>query len=261
MITGPGRAPIPPSVWASLEADVKQVLEEHFVGRRVVDFDGPHGLAHAAQNLGTLEPCEVATGVRAGLRAVLPLLEVRVPFDLEREAIDACERGAPELDDDQALAAARKLAELEDTAIFYGLEAAHIRGQLPASSHPRIPLGSDATSAIDAVTRALLVLDEAAVGGPYALVLGDATYRRLAASPDYPPLKKLRDLVGGGVHHSSVLRGGVLLSLRGGDYRLSVGQDAAIGYASHDAGKVSLYLIESFTFLVTSPQAIVGLDE
>lgn len=261
MITGPGRAPIAHEVWQKLEADVKEVLEEHFVGRRIVDFDGPHGLGFSTLNLGEVVPCDVGPGIWAGQRAVLPLIEARVPFEISRAALDARERGAPDLDDDPALTAARTLAELEDRAIFYGIESAGMRGVLTASSHPHIPLGGDVASTIDAVTRALLVLDEATVKGPYAVVLGDTAYRRLASAPEYPPLRQLRELVGGQVLHSRVLRGGVVLSLRGEDYQLSVGQDAAIGYRAHDAEKVSLYLVQSFAFLVMSPEAIVGLDE
>jgi uncharacterized linocin/CFP29 family protein len=63
------------------------------------------------------------------------------------------------------------------------------------------------------------------------------------------------------VLHSRVLKGGVVVSLRGGDVTLCVGQDAAIGYSAHDAARVSLYLVESFTFLVSSPEVIVVLEE
>jgi uncharacterized linocin/CFP29 family protein len=261
VIAGRSSAPIAAEVWTTLEADVRDALKQHMVGRRVVDFDGPHGLAHAALNLGSLESRDIAEGASTGLRSVLPLLEVRVPFEIARAAFDARERGAPELDDDPALDAARRLAELEDRAIFYGLEAAGIRGLLAASTQPRIPIGTDARSCIDAVARALLALDEAAVDGPYAVILGDAAYRRLAAGPEYPPLRQLRELVGGHVLHSRVLRGGLVVSLRGGDVTFCVGQDAAIGYSSHDAARVSLYLVESFTFLVSSPEVIVGLEE
>lgn len=261
MIAGRSSAPVAPGVWKDLEDDVRDALKQHMVGRRVVDFDGPRGLAHAALNLGTLEPREIAEGVTTGLRSVLPLLEVRVPFEMPRAAFNARERGAPELDDDAALDAARRLAELEDRAIFYGLEAAGIRGMLSESSQPRIPMGNDVRSTMDAVARALLALDEAAVDGPYAVILGDTAYRRLAAGTEYPPLRQLRELVRGEVLHSRVLKGALVVSMRGGDLTLCVGQDAAIGYAAHDAARVSLYLVESFTFVVSSPEVIVALEE
>jgi uncharacterized linocin/CFP29 family protein len=261
VITGRGNAPIAPEAWTALEADTRETLKQHLVGRRVVDFDGPHGLGFAALNLGSIEPKEVAPGITGGTRAVLPLLEVRVPFELSRAVLDDRERGAPELSDDPALDAARRLAELEDRAIFHGLASAQVRGLLAASSQAKIPIGTDARGCIDAVTRALLALDEAAVDGPYAVVLGHAAYRRVAASPEYPPLRQLRELVGESVLRSRVLEGGLVVSLRGGDFQLTVGQDADIGYASHDAERVSLYLVESFTFLVSSPEAVVGLEE
>jgi uncharacterized linocin/CFP29 family protein len=260
MITGRNAAPIARDVWAALEADVREALGQHLVGRRIVDFDGPHGLECAALNLGSLEQRDVGEGVDGGLRSALPLLEVRIPFDLSRAALDARERGAPQLSDDPALSAARRLADLENRAIFHGLPAAGIRGLLATSSQPRIPIGSDAASALDGVARALLALHEAAVDGPYAVVLGDEAYRRLAGGPEYPPLKQLRELVGGNVLHSQVVPGAVVVSVRGGDLNLCVGQDATIGYARHDAERVSLYLLESFTFLVSSPEVIVGLE-
>lgn len=260
MITGRSSAPIAPQVWDALEADVREALRQHLIGRKVVDFDGPHGLERAALNLGSLEHRDAEDGIEAGLRAVLPLLEVRVPFRLSRSALDARERGAPQLSDDPALLAARRLADLENRAIFYGLASAGIRGLLAASTQPKIPMGNDARSTIDAVARALLALHEAAIDGPYAVVLGDEAYRRLAAGAEYPPLKQLRELVGGDVLHSHVVQGGIVVSVRGGDLTLCVGQDPAIGYATHDANEVSLYLLESFTFLVSSPEVIVGLE-
>jgi uncharacterized linocin/CFP29 family protein len=260
MIIGRGSAPLADDVWRTLEADVKEALDQHLVGRRVVDFDGPHGLSLAAVNLGFLERKELGPSVQAGLRQSQPLLELRVPFELTRAALDDRARGAPKLADDPALVAARKLAELEDTAIFHALEAAGIRGLAASSSHAHIAVGDDVPSAIDAVTRALLTLDEAAVNGPYAVVLGDSLYRRLAAASEYPPLERLQKLLGERVLHSRIVTGGLVLSERGGDFRLTVGQDAAVGYSSHDGATVALYLLESFTFLVSEPDAVVVLD-
>ena len=51
----------------------------------------------------------------------------------------------------------------------------------------------------------------------------------------------------------------MLLSLRGGDFLFDSGQDLSIGYDSHDADVVHLYLEESFSFHVATPEAAVAL--
>jgi Encapsulating protein for peroxidase len=49
------------------------------------------------------------------------------------------------------------------------------------------------------------------------------------------------------------------LSTRGGDFDLQPGTDVAIGYLSHDADTVHLYLQETLTFLVYTAEASVAL--
>jgi uncharacterized linocin/CFP29 family protein len=51
----------------------------------------------------------------------------------------------------------------------------------------------------------------------------------------------------------------VVLTTRGGNFELVVGRDLSIGYTRHDATKVKLYLLESLTFRVLSPEAAVWL--
>ena len=53
--------------------------------------------------------------------------------------------------------------------------------------------------------------------------------------------------------------GAVVLSLRGGDFLFDSGQDLSIGYLSHDCETVPLYLEESFSFRVATPEAAVAL--
>jgi uncharacterized linocin/CFP29 family protein len=55
------------------------------------------------------------------------------------------------------------------------------------------------------------------------------------------------------------VQGGIVLSLRGGDFLLDCGQDLSIGYVDHDADLVRLYIEESFTFRVLEPDAAVAL--
>ena len=47
--------------------------------------------------------------------------------------------------------------------------------------------------------------------------------------------------------------------MRGGDFILDCGQDVSIGYDSHDGEVVRLYLEESFSFHVATPEAAVAL--
>jgi len=55
------------------------------------------------------------------------------------------------------------------------------------------------------------------------------------------------------------VHGAIVLSIRGGDVKLECGQDLAIGYESHDGDAVRLYLEESFSFHVATPEAAVAL--
>ena len=55
------------------------------------------------------------------------------------------------------------------------------------------------------------------------------------------------------------IEGGVVLSLRGGDFKIESGQDLSIGYLDHDADVVRLYLEESLNFRVLEPDAAVAI--
>lgn len=50
-----------------------------------------------------------------------------------------------------------------------------------------------------------------------------------------------------------------MLSLRGGDFELTVGQDFSVGYLDHTGTSVLLYLQETLTFRVLTEQAAVPL--
>jgi uncharacterized linocin/CFP29 family protein len=51
----------------------------------------------------------------------------------------------------------------------------------------------------------------------------------------------------------------VVLSLRGGDFELTVGRDISIAYQSHNDTSVRLYLVETMVFRVLTPEAAVAL--
>ncbi|GLH72219.1 bacteriocin [Geothrix limicola] len=256
-------APIVDEAWKEIELQSSRILKGNLSGRKLVDFSGPHGLPFAAVSLGRLDigPGSDADDVAWGLHKVLPLMEVRVPFNLGIWELDDIARGAKNPNLDALKAAARKVALFEETALYWGFSAAGIQGMLAGSSHPPVVLSSDRGSLTESVESALLCIQKAEIGGPFALVLGTDPYQWLmAGEPNaYPLRERIKSLVTGGIHWSPVLEGGAVLSRRGGDFEMTVGQDLAIGYKIHDAREVELYFTESFTFRVLEPAAAVEL--
>jgi len=256
-------APITDEAWKEIELQSSRILKGNLSGRRLVDFFGPHGWQFAAVNLGRLDvkSGDEVDGVTWGLHQVLPLVEIRVPFTLGIWDLDDVERGAKNPDLDALKVAARKAAIFEETAIYKGFGGAGILGMLDASSHPPVPLSSDRNGFTESVELALLAIQKAEIGGPFALVLGTEPYKWLmAGDPNaYPLRKRIQALVLGGIYWSPALEGGAVISRRGGDFEMTVGQDLAIGYKLHDAKEVELYFAESFTFRVLEPAAAVEL--
>ena len=257
-------APITDGAWNEIERQGARVLKGNLSGRRLVDFLGPFGWQHAAVNLGKLKVAAgtEVDGVAWGLRATLPLVEIRVPFSLRLWDLDDVARGARNPDLDPLTAAARKVAIFEETAIYRGFEGAGIRGLLAASGHAPVPLSPDPNRLTESVESAIVAIQEGEIGGPFALVLGTAPYKSLMIGDPsaYPLRRRLEALATGGIHWSPALAGGAVLSRRGGDFELTVGQDLAIGYKLHDAHEVELYFTESFTFRVLEPAAAVELQ-
>jgi uncharacterized linocin/CFP29 family protein len=257
-------APITTEAWEQIDEEARRVLKLHLAGRKVVDFSGPHGWKLAGINTGHLKHIEKGPvdGVAHAVREVQPLVEVRSPFTMKILQLDYAARGARDLDLDTAIAAAERTARAEDTAVFHGFKEGRITGIVEASPHPPIKVKT-ALEWPRAVAAAKDVLRAAGVNGPYALALGMQAYTELVADSEdgYPLRRRIEEnLVDGSLVWAPALRGGaVLLSTRGGDYELTVGQDLAIGYAVHDRDDVELYLTESFTFRVLEEKAAVFL--
>jgi uncharacterized linocin/CFP29 family protein len=257
------RAPITSDALAAVDAEAARVLRLNLAGRRLVDFKGPYGWQLAAVNTGRLDPCAGGgPDVQLGIRRAQPLVEVRVPMKVSLAELDAVARGATDPDLAAVVAAAEKAAHAEDSAIFNGLAAAGIKGIIPASPHPPHKLPADVRELPGAILAARETLRQAGVSGPYALALAAPIYAQvLAAAEDgYPLAKRLtQQVLDGPLVRAPAIEGGVLLSLRGGDYELHVGQDLSVGYAAHDRQSVELYLTESFTFRTLEPAAAVAL--
>lgn len=255
-------APISSAAWADLEEEVRRTFRRHVAGRRVVDVADSAGEQFAALGTGHQRPIDgPSDGVTAQIRQALPVVEVRVPFTLDRRQVDSVERGATDADWQPAKDAARRIALAEDQTIFEGYPAAGIAGLRESASLPPIELTADISSYPDAVSQAIAALRLAGVNGPYTLALGADAYALADEASDsgYPIRRHIAGIVDGEIIWAPAISGGFVLSTRGGDFALTLGQDLAIGYLSHDAESVELYLQESLTFYVATSEAVVPL--
>jgi uncharacterized linocin/CFP29 family protein len=255
-------APVSDEAWAQLESEAARTFKRFLAGRRVVDMPDTGGSTFAAVGTGHLREIEPpGAGVRARQRMVLAAVEFRAEFSLDRQQIDDVARGALDADWQPVKDAARQLAFAEDRAVFDGYAAASIEGIREGASNPPVGLPAAATDYPDAIAQAVSQLRSAGVDGPYAVVLSADAYTIASETTDhgYPVLEHIRRLISGEIIWAPAITGGCVLTTRGGDFELRLGQDVSIGYLSHTDAEVTLYLQENLTFRLLTSEAAVPL--
>lgn len=257
-------APITSEAWSAIEEEATRTFKRHIAGRRVVDLSGPHGTDYSAVGLGRTAPIAAPDdGVQARQRLVAPLVELRVPFTLSREELDNVERGAEDADLDPVKDAAKRIAWAEDRAIFEGYPAANITGIRASASNEPVAVPSDPRLVPEAVAQALSELRLAGVDGPYSVLLSADLYTAVSETSDHghPIRTHIERLIPEGeIIWAPAIDGAFVLTTRGGDFDLQIGQDLSIGYLNHDAESVQLYFQQSLTFLVYTAEAAVALQ-
>ncbi len=258
-------APVSDGNWQLLDDEARERLQGPLAARRLVDFSGPHGWEYSATNLGRAEevPPPNGKGVSALKRRVLPLAELRAGFAISRAELRDDDRGAVDADLAPLDEAARQIALAENVAVFHGWEQAGISGIAAASPFGPEPLEKDAEAYPRCVSRAVESIRRAGVEGPYGLALGPDEYTLVIETAEhggYPLFDHLAKILGGPIVWAPGLKGAVVMSLRGGDFLFESGQDLSIGYSHHDAESVHLYLEESFSFVVATPEAAAPLN-
>jgi uncharacterized linocin/CFP29 family protein len=257
-------APISDSAWYEIDSEASRALRSFLAARKLVDVTGPLGWDHPAVNLGSVRKADAGPreGVEAGIREVAPMVELRTAFALSRAELDAVDRGNRAPDLRAVVDAARKAAIAEDLAVFHGFEAAGIAGMASASPHDDVPIDDDYEEFPRAVALAVAALRDSGVDAPYGIALGPRCYTGVIETTQkggYPVLEQLRLIAGGPLAWAPAVNGSVVLSVRGGDFELTLGEDLAIGFVAADAERVQLYLEESVAFQAHTPEAAVAL--
>jgi len=263
-------APLSDAAWAAVEEEATRALTTFLAARRIVDFVGPLGWDVACVPTGHTTPIEgfADLGVRARRRRAVELVEIRTPFTLDRGVVEAIDRGADDADLATVVQAAKQAALAEDLAVFHGTPGAQdgsgsgVAGITTTTPNDPIVLDADFAKYPKQVAEAVTTLQEAGVAGPYALALGTKAHVGVIETTEnggYPLLKHLRSILGGPIVWARAVEGAIVISQRGGDIELVSGGDFAVGYSSHDADTVQLYLEESFAVRINTPEAAVAL--
>jgi uncharacterized linocin/CFP29 family protein len=260
-------APITAAGWQEIDDEARERLTPGLAARRLVDFDGPNGWQYSATNLGRVTELAFAAApddprVHARRRVVLPLVELHADFSVALAELADGDRGAADVDFDDLDVAAQLLVAAENVAVFHGWKEAGIAGITESSPHKALKRGKDVGAYPSLVAQAMELMLRSGVGGPFALALSREEYTLVVQTAEmggHLLFDHLRQILGGPIVWAPGIDGAVVLSQRGGDFLLECGQDLSVGYAGHDAEAVALYLEESFSFRVATPEAAVAI--
>jgi uncharacterized linocin/CFP29 family protein len=258
-------APISDAGWSQIEHEARTRLVTQLAARKLVDVKGPHGWEYSATELGRVkEVSSPAEGLSVTQRRVQRVIELCSEFQLARRELDDAARGATDLELPELEHAVRQIALGENVLVFHGYAAAGMPGITECSSLPPVTLDNDIEQYPRAVARAIEQLRSSGIDGPYGLAIGPSTYTSIVETAEHGGhllFDHLHEILGGPLVWAPGVASGIVLSLRGGDFVLDLGEDLSIGYRSSDADVVHLYLEESFSFRVVEPQAAISLSQ
>ena len=255
-------APISDAAWSQIEEETTRTLSGIWPDDGLwISSPGGIALPGVSDRPPAVDPAP-AEGIVANQREVKPLVELRVPFELpaRRSTTWSADRTTP-------IGSPRKTRRRNLPLLKTGPSStdtlrpvSRAFGRAPAIQSTTLP--ADVRDYPDAVAHALSQLRLVGVNGPYSVLLGADEYTALAETRDhgYPVLEHVKRIVDGNIVWAPAIEGAVVLTTRGGDFELNIGQDVSIGYLSHTDSAVRLYLQETFVFRVLTSEASVVLS-
>ncbi len=254
-------APIINEVWMEIDARAMQVLQTYLSARKVVRVDGPKGWNYTAIAEGRLDVKKEHDGVKMGVYRVMPLLEARAEFELDRWELDNHARGAKDIDFSSLEEATKKIAIFEDDVIYNGLDDACITGLNDACKNPPVDMKDGEEEIMDAISKGMLMLQDGFAQKPFTLIVGEKGWRRINSKVHgYPLADRIKNIIGGDIIFSHVVENAILLPQDHQDLEMTIGRDLSIGYSEHSAKKVKLFITESFTFRTLANNIIVKFN-
>lgn len=256
-------APIGSGAWDEINTVAKETLQANLSARKFSDVEGPYGISYAAVNLGRLKtPAkQKQSDVCYGVNTVLPLVEARINFSLNIWELDNIDRGAKDIELDDLVEASRKMAAFEENAVYNGFKDGNITGLNQMAAKDKINMSMEKDNLVEAISEAQGRMRKEGITTGANLIVNPALWKFLAhVVPGGTLGGSVKKQINGDIIYSETVDGALLVADREGDVELTLGQDFAIGYHSHDSEKVNLFLTESFTFRVITPEAVVGFN-
>jgi uncharacterized linocin/CFP29 family protein len=252
--------------WTEIDAQATRSLTATLSARKVLDVTGPMGPDFAGVPEGRLDFPKKKSKERVayGIHRVHHLVETKVMFDLEIAELDNVVRGAKDVDLTSLENAAREIALFEEKVVYHGLPEANIKGLKSCAGDTCLTLGSKPEQLLEGIAEGITMFTERSIEGPYAFVAGPKIWSKMSAHlQGYPVKMQAENLLGGSVLLSPYLSGtygneAYMISLRGGDLEIVLGQDLSIGYEKHSNTAVTLYFTESLTFRILEPAAVIS---
>lgn len=258
-------APVSSTALSEIDAQAARTLRALLSSRNFADVKGPMGWDFSAVSAGRLRGLpDRGDGICAGVREVSPLVESRVNFEICLFELQCVDRGAKDPDLTAVERAAKAAAEFEENVVYDGCESAGIKGLLQscANKPADVPTANpdEFIAAIAGVVRNMKVRDS--ICGPYALAGGAKLRASLGKIVHGRTLLDiLKDAAGIAEFICTPLRDEVfLVSMRGGDFELTLGADYTVGYAGAGEKLLKFFLTESFTFRVLEPRAYAPIS-
>jgi len=252
-------APITDKAWDEILLQSERVIHTFRTGRKIADVTGPLGIDFGAVSTGELliPSKQSAEGVQIGIREVVPVMEARKSFELNRWELDNASRDVANLDLNPLEKAVQQMASFEDLCLYYGFDNSIAPGLANANKHKPVKAKMQTTDFLHTLATQVANLQKDGVEGPYTLIFPDEVWAVLVSNSLNYPLKTLvKEITAGTIITHPVNKDIFLVSERGGDFELHLGQDISIGYEDHDKEKVNLFVTESFIYQIHSPEAV-----
>lgn len=249
-------APISDKAWEVLNERTKEILLKVISARKfmsIKDVGDSKGVFTGKINI------KKENDIEYGIYDVLPLIETRFNFTLNRWELDNLDRGDKNIDLDNLDKAVFEAGKFEENLIYNGLD--NIKGLIDSCNNPPMKIGDNPKEILTNISKAIIVLKDKYSSDNLDLVVNYDTWVKLNSTESHIPLvKRIKELINGDIIISKFIPKTILIPHKNENFEISVGNDFSIGYQNHTSREVTLFITESLVFRILDKDLFVILE-